>query len=170
MPGREGWDILPDLARTLGVPVIVLTANADLGTRVRAFREGAVDYLAKPFFIEELAARIRSRLSAEAFGTSRPALDFGAVSIDLEARRVSVAGAELALTATEFDILAYLAARPGRAISRATLGDHVLPPDGERLERTIDSHVSRIRSKLGSEAGRVRTVWGIGWKWAEPEV
>lgn len=164
MPQADGWELLPEIARGLGVPVIVLTANADLTTRVRAFREGAVDYLAKPFFIEELAARIRSRLNAEAFGTSRTVLNFGELSLDLEARTARVAGADISLTGAEFDILAYLAARPGRAISRATLGDQVLPQDTDRLERTIDSHVSRIRGKLGTASGLIRTVWGIGWK------
>ncbi|MBA3836432.1 MAG: response regulator transcription factor [Sphingomonas sp.] len=164
MPERDGWSILPDLVKLWDLPVIVMTANADLNTRVRAFKEGAIDYIAKPFFIEELVARIRTRLHHETYATVRTELRFGGCLIDLAGRTVHVDGAPVPMTEAEFDILAYFAARPGRAISRAMLAENALTAQSERAERTIDSHVSRIRAKLGVAGGHIRTAWGIGWK------
>ena len=166
MPGRDGWSFLPDLVNSWNLPVIVLTGNVDLKTRVRAFKEGAVDYLAKPFFIEELVARIRSRILSDTYSTTRATLRFGACEMDLEARTVLVGGAPVAFTEAEFDILSYFAARPDRAISRGVLAEKALSIDGERTDRTIDSHVSRIRTKLGAEGAHLKTAWGIGWKLA----
>ncbi|MBX9746996.1 MAG: response regulator transcription factor [Hyphomonadaceae bacterium] len=164
MPERDGWSFLPELVNSWNLPVIVLTGNIDLKTRLLAFKHGAVDYLAKPFFIEELVARIRSRVFAETYTTARKTLRFGACEIDLEARTVLVHGASVTFTEAEFDILAYFAARPGRAISRSVLAEKALSTDGERTDRTIDSHVSRIRTKLGAEGAHLKTAWGIGWK------
>lgn len=164
MPERDGWSLLPDLSKHWEIPVIVMTANVDLSTRVRAFKEGAIDYLAKPFFMEELVARIRTRLHVDTYATTRKALFFGACVIDLDRRTVSVDGVDIVLTEAEFDILAYFAARPGRAIARSTLAEQALSTLGERAERTIDSHVSRIRAKLGAAGSHLKTAWGIGWK------
>ncbi len=164
MPERDGWSVLPQLVREWSVPVIILTANADLSTRLRSFTEGAVDYLSKPFFIEELVARIRTRLRAEAHQSHRTEIRFGDCRIDLDARLLQCGDKEIALTPTEFDILTYMALRPGRAVTRAMLADHAMPESGERFDRTVDSHVSRIRSKLGPAGSAIQTVWGIGWR------
>lgn len=161
MPLRDGWSALPDLARHWKMPVIVVTANADLATRLRAFKEGATDYVAKPFFLEELVARIRSRLPR---ADAPRQIAFGDTRIDLERRTASRGEADLGLTQTEFDILAYIAARPDRAVTRAMLSESAMASDGDRFDRTVDSHVSRIRAKLGADAAAIKTVWGIGWR------
>jgi DNA-binding response OmpR family regulator len=165
MPEVDGWSVLADERRPLEVPVIVLTANADLPVRIKAFQLGASDYIAKPFFIEELAARVRARLMTAP--TTPEAIDtpliVGDCIVDRARRAVTRAGLDLRLTPTEFDILAYLLARPDRAVARGALADHALPASGDRNDRTVDSHVSRLRAKLGTLGERIRTVWGIGW-------
>lgn len=160
----NGWEVLLDCCELGPVPAIIITANVDLKTRVKAFRDGAVDYVAKPFYIEELLSRITVRLLKTQYNTDRSSLQFESLSIDLAGRSVTVDGAAISLTEAEFDILAYLGARSGRAISRATLADEALRQGSERSERTIDSHISRIRTKLGAQAAHIATCWGIGWK------
>lgn len=163
----SGWEVLLDCHELGAIPAIIITASVDLKTRVKAFSEGAIDYIAKPFFVEELLSRINARLLKTRYETSRSLIDLDGFTIDLAGRTLSVDGITIPLTEAEFDILAYLAARPGRAISRATLADEALRQGFDRSERTIDSHVSRIRSKLGPRAGHIATSWGIGWKFIE---
>jgi DNA-binding response OmpR family regulator len=92
-------------------------------------------------------------------------LALGDVVVDLDARQARRGHEDLGLTAHEFNVLVYLRERPGRALTRAQIADHTLPEDGERFDRTVDSHISRIRKKLGQEAGgRIETVWGIGYR------
>lgn len=160
----SGWQVLLDCRELGAIPAIIMTASVDLKTRVRAFHEGAVDYIAKPFYIEELLSRVNVRLLKQQFETDRRTIEFEKFSIDLGGRTVMADGVLVALTEAEFDILAYLAARSGRAISRATLADEALRQGSERSERTIDSHISRIRTKLGPKAVHIATSWGIGWK------
>ncbi len=157
----EGWPLLSEAA-TQRVPVIVLTALVDVATRLRALEGGAVDYVSKPFFIAELVARIRLRTTQASEPGDRIA--FGDALVDLARRELRVGGEPVALTPGEFDVLAHLVRRPGRAVSRATLAFEVLSGDSERLERTVDSHVWRLRAKLGDAAEHIETVWGIGWR------
>lgn len=116
IPELSGFEILTQLQHRSSPPVIVLTARTELGDRLQRFSLGAVDYVCKPFWIAELVARIRTRLG---LGASSPVvhrvLRFGGLAIDLCARAVTLLGEPVKLTRTEFDILAYLAARPGRA-------------------------------------------------------
>lgn len=161
LPKRDGWSLLLDPER-LNIPVIVLTARSDLSTRVKAFEAGAVDYLAKPFFLAELVARVRARHQPSSSGGR--VVRFGEAVVDLVARTLLVSEQPVTLTRTEFDILAYLVLRPGRAVSRAALAEKASLADGDRLDRTIDSHVSRLRQKLGPSSSAIRTVWGIGWR------
>jgi len=158
---QEAWPLL-DAAVERGLPVIVLTARIDVVTRLRALESGAVDYLAKPFFIVELIARIRLRMSSAA--PARERIAFGDAVLDIGGRELRVQGASVPLTPGEYDVLAYLLSRPGRAISRATLSSSALSEDSDRLESTVDSHISRLRAKLGDSARFIKTVWGIGWK------
>lgn len=169
LPGQGGFEVLDQWRGRISTPVIVLTARTDLDSRLRAFELGAVDYLPKPFWIEELVARIRARLRLPAPAPARTAA-WDDVVLDLDARAVSVAGAEVALTAHEFNVLAYLAERPGRAVTRRQLAEAALPAGGDRSDRTVDSHIARIRRKLGRPGGlRIATVWGIGYRFDAPE-
>lgn len=164
LPGRDGFSILEAMSGRVSTPVIVLSARTELDARVRSFTLGAVDYVPKPFWIEELILRIRSRLNLQEESPHR-VISIGAVMLDLDRRSALRDGSDLGLTTHEFNILHWLVARPDRAISRQQLADNTLPEDGERTSRTVDSHVSRIRKKLGEEGRRIKTVWGIGYRY-----
>jgi two-component system response regulator MtrA len=167
LPGKHGFDILKRFRERSDVPVIILTARTDTHDKVRGFKLGGDDYLTKPFWPEELVARVRARLR-------RPSIEheadrsLGPLMIDFERRIVTVDGAEIELTRTEFDILATLARRPGAAITRRRLVERCLDEEREGTERTLDVHVSRIRKKLGDAAEQLQTVWGIGYKLVAP--
>jgi DNA-binding response OmpR family regulator len=164
LPEQSGFDVLTQLQSRSRTPVIVLTALSDLSARLRSFELGAADYVPKPFWIEELVARIRSRVSRRDERVSHSVVWSNAVA-DLDARTLLVDDARVPLTKHEFHVLAYLLERPGRAISRAQLLEHALDPFEDRSDRTLDSHIARIRKKLGAEAARaIVTVWGIGYR------
>jgi DNA-binding response OmpR family regulator len=118
--------------------------------------------------MEELVARVRARLSAPARAESR-VVAWDDVAVDLDARAVSAAGAPVAVTKNELDLLAYLIERPGRAVSRAQLAEAVLSSGSEVDQRTVDSHISRVRRKLGDAGARIATVRGIGYRFDPPE-
>ena len=170
LPERDGLDLLEAWRDRLSTPVVVLSARTDLEARLKSFSLGAVDYLPKPFWMEELVARIRSRLRIREDEPHR-VISWASVKVDLDARTVSVGESDVELTSHEFNILAFLVERPGRAVSRRQLAENALPESGARYDRTVDSHLSRIRSKLGADcAAAIRTVWGVGYKFeAEPE-
>lgn len=162
LPDLDGESLLRALTERRRVPVLVLTARTDLPTRLRAFGAGAIDFISKPFFIEELIARIRTRIGAPP--SPSEVLTFLGVTLDLRARRVLGPHGEIALTRHELDIFAYLAARPGRAISRAHLAENALSSADGCEPRTIDSHVSRLRRKLGRAGVAISPVWGVGYR------
>jgi DNA-binding response OmpR family regulator len=165
LPGRSGFEVLEAMSGRVSTQVIVLTARTELGARLDSFRLGAVDYVSKPFFIEELVARIDARLARRP-ETPRRRLQLGSVTLDLDARLALRDEQDLGLTAHEFNVLAWLAGRPGRAVTRQDLAEHALGTEGVS-DRTVDSHVSRIRSKLGDDGKRIETVWGIGYRLLE---
>ena len=133
--------------------MLVLTAKADLADRLRSFDLGAVDFVTKPFWMEELVARLRARLRIAVEAPKR-VVAWQDVSLDLDGRTVTVGWRRPVLfTRHEFDILAYLVERPSRAISRNQLAEHALMPDGQRDARTVDTHIARIRKKLGAQGG-----------------
>lgn len=168
LPGQSGFETLEQLRSRSSVPVIVLTALSGLEERLRVFGLGADDYLAKPFWMEELVARVRVRLRVPE-PANKLVIRWDNVMVDLDARTVTVGQEAVELTRHEFNVLAYLLERPGRAASRQALADAALPLGGERVDRTVDSHVARIRRKLGEAGARIHTVWGIGYRFDPPE-
>lgn len=164
LPERSGFEVLEAVQSRVSMPIIVLSARTELAARLQSFESGAVDFVPKPFFMEELIARIKTRLALAKEAPPRE-LDLADVTIDLDARVARREGVDLGLTTYEFNVLAFLRARPGRAQSRAQIAEAALSGFNEGDERTVDSHVSRIRKKLGSQAGGcLRTVWGIGYR------
>jgi len=169
LPELGGFEVLELWRGRLSTPVIVLSARTELDARLQAFAGGAVDYLPKPFWFEELLARVRARLRLPDAAAPTRTLAWDDAVLDLDARTVTLAGEPLALTAHEFNVLLYLVERPARAITRRQLAEAALPAGGDRSERTVDSHVARIRRKLGAAGGRIATVWGIGYRFDAPE-
>ena len=164
LPERSGFEVLEVVRSRVSTPIIVLSARTELAARLQSFESGAVDFVPKPFFMEELVARIKTRLALAEEAPPRE-LALADVRVDLDARIVRREGVDLGLTTYEFNVLACLRERPGRAQSRVQIAEAALSGFNEGDERTVDSHVSRIRKKLGPEAGgRIRTVWGIGYR------
>lgn len=164
LPDLTGFDLLDAWRSRLTCPVIVVTARTELRDRLRVFDLGAVDFLAKPFWMEELVARIRLRLRV-VDEAERRQVAWDDVVVDLDARVVTNSeGTDLQFTSHEFNVLALLLERRGTALTRDQIAQNALPLDGDRQDRTVDSHVSRVRKKLGDAGSRVRTVWGIGYR------
>jgi DNA-binding response OmpR family regulator len=162
LPGKDGSLVLRDL-RAAGqrLPVIVLTARDDLSDKVAAFEGGADDYLTKPFKFEELLARIRARLREE--GTPEQAvLTTGTVVLDLRARRVTVTGEPVELTAREFSILEVLMRHQGQVLAREQLLSHVWGYDYDPASNVVDVYVGYLRRKLGEQV--IETVRGVGYR------
>lgn len=167
LPDRSGFDVLEEIQGRCTAPVVVLTGRLELGDRLKCFELGAADYVAKPFYFEELVARIRSRLRAREGVTPR-VVSWAEVVVNLDGRTVLVADAPVALTRSEFDILAYLLERPKLVASRRILAKRTALSLGEPDVRTVDVHVARVRKKLGEAASAIVTVWGIGYRFDPP--
>jgi two-component system response regulator MtrA len=163
LPGTYGMDLLKLYRSRSEVPVLILSARDDASDKVRALKLGADDYVTKPFWPEELVARVNARLRRPALRRS-DVVRVAGLTIDLEGRSVEGPDGAIQLTRVEFDLLAALARRPGAAITRVALVDAALDPDKEGSERTLDVHVSRLRKKLGPAGAAIATVWGIGYR------
>jgi len=163
LPGASGFEVLEAMSGRVSTPVLVLSARTELDARLRSFELGAVDYVAKPFFLEELVARIRVRLALQAERPNRQVL-VGGCLVDLDARVVSRDGTDLGFTKIEFNVLAWLVDHSGEAVRRHQLAVKVLGLEAAS-DRTVDSHVSRVRRKLGDDGELIKTVWGIGYRY-----
>jgi len=163
LPGTYGMDVLKHVRRDSGVPVMILSARNETADKVRALKLGADDYVTKPFWPEELLARVRARLRRPSM-EAEDRLRVGPFAIDVRGRRLELDGKACDLTRAEFDFLVALARRPGAAIRREDLVEGVLDSDRHGTERTLDAHASRLRRKLGAHGRHIKTVWGIGYR------
>jgi two-component system OmpR family response regulator len=168
LPDQSGFEVLEQIQGRCDAPVVVLTARIELEDRLRCFALGAADYVSKPFYFEELVARIRSRVRAREGATPR-VVSWADVVVNLDGRTVLVGDAPVALTRSEFDILAYLLERPGLVVSRTILAKRTALSLDEPDARTVDVHVARVRKKLGEAASTIVTVWGIGYRFDPPD-
>ncbi|MBM4389672.1 MAG: response regulator transcription factor [Deltaproteobacteria bacterium] len=170
LPGMQGTEVCRRLraeAATASVPIIMLTARGDEVDRVVGFEVGADDYVTKPFSSRELVLRIRAVLRRVGLGSAEETagqLRLGALRIDAAAHRAWVDDDEVSLTATEFRLLTTLARRSGRVLTRGQLLQEVwdMPPD--LGTRTVDTHMKRLREKLGAAGDRIETVRGVGYR------
>jgi DNA-binding response OmpR family regulator len=169
LPGRSGLEVLREVRAepsTRDLPVVVLTARSAEMDKLLGFEHGADDYLTKPFSPRELVARLKALLRrahpAKAAGT----IEVGELKMDTLAREASWKGKPLTLTPREFDLLAFMASRPGRVSSREELLRKVWGYDYVGETRTVDVHVRRLRAKLGAKSQLIETVLGAGYKLA----
>lgn len=150
------------------LPILLLTAKTEEIDRVVGFEVGADDYVTKPFSPRELALRVAAILRrASAEPAPARMLERGALALDAERHRCTVEGAEVTLTAKEFRLLETLMARPGRVLSRQRILDEVWGSDITVTERTIDTHLKRLREKLGPAGDLIETVRGVGYRFAD---
>ncbi|WP_171064653.1 response regulator transcription factor [Actinomadura soli] len=170
LPDLDGAEVLKMLRGISDVPVIIATARDDEPEIVRLLNAGADDYLIKPFSIEHLSARLAAVLRRSVRSGPTAELRVGGLHIDLDRREAALDGEPLELTRREFDLLAYLAARPGRVVARRELLAEVWR-QAYGDDQTIDVHLSWLRRKLGETAAAPRylhTVRGVGVRLAEP--
>ena len=173
LPDLSGEEVARSLRTASDVPIIMLTSKAKEEDRVAGLRLGADDYLVKPFSPRELVARVEAVLRRAGGGRAEGPLSFGdgEIVIDRETRGVTLGGAPVELTRSEFDLLYALASRSGRVYSRYELVTRVQGYDYEGYERTIDAHVKNLRRKLGDDPKNPRyviTVTGVGYKFGVP--
>ncbi len=172
LPGFDGLEVCRRLRASLPtVYVMMLTAKSSEVDRVVGLEVGADDYVTKPFSLQEVVARVRSGLRrlhmTETAGESDQPIVIDGLVIDLSRREVSVDGEPVQLTVREFDLLYFLASHADKPFTRMQLLDKVWDLRYEGYERTVDSHVQRLRSKIEPDAGSprfVKTVWGVGYK------
>jgi two-component system, OmpR family, phosphate regulon response regulator PhoB len=170
LPGTEICRRIKNDPRTRHVPVIMVTARSDEVDRLVGFELGADDFVTKPFSVRELLLRVRAVLRRGAPGEPEPVRErLGPVRIDEVAHRAYVAEREIELTALEFKLLATLMARAGRLQTREMLLRDVWQVNGEPQTRTVDTHVKRLREKLGEGRDLIETVRGAGYRMTDPE-
>jgi len=164
LPGTEVARILRQDEKTRAIPIIMLTARGSEIDRIVGFELGADDYVVKPFSPRELVLRIQAILRREGREEIEERIIFEPLVIDLAAHAVRLKGREIELTATEFKLLHRLARRPGRAFSRDQLLTDVWGYSGDLETRTVDTHMKRLRAKLGSIGAWIETVRGHGYR------
>jgi DNA-binding response OmpR family regulator len=163
LPDVDGLEVCKRLRATSRIPVIFLTARDSEVDRVLGLELGGDDYLTKPFSPAELVARVKAVLRRVDGGPAPEVMQVGAVVIDAGRREVRVDGAPVDFTTKEFDLLRYLAERPGLALSRQQILDGVWGHDWYGDARTVDVHIAQVRKKLG-DAVEIKTVRGVGYR------
>lgn len=171
LPILDGIAVCRAIRERHVLPVIMLTARSAEADVILGLEVGADDYMVKPFRMRELVARVRANLRRHDLNGERgePGANHGSyrrgpIALDGAAREVHVDALEVDLTPREFDLLALFMANPGRVFSRDYLLERVWAADSDVTDRTVDTHVQRLRKKLGPAAANLKTVWGIGYK------
>jgi DNA-binding response OmpR family regulator len=178
LPSMDGLELCRRLrTKPNYTPILMLTARSSELDRVLGLEIGADDYLTKPFSIRELLARVKALFRrVEAMGSQtgpgiQKMIQTGDLMIDTEKRKVTLHGKSVDLTAKEFDLLLQFAQHPGRVYTRSQLLDQVWGYGHEGYEHTVNSHINRLRAKIEKDPahpGYILTVWGVGYKFAEP--
>lgn len=166
LPGLTGEQVLPLVQ---GIPVIVVSAKADVADKVKLLRDGAADYITKPFDTRELLARINVQLRMAASLGSIGSLTFGGLNLDLDSHNLSVNGQAVRLTRTEYAILKLLMQNPRQVLTKSLLLERISTDTPDCTESSLKIHVSNLRRKLRETGGRdyIESVWGIGYKMQE---
>ncbi len=163
MPKMDGWQVLREIRETSKVPIIMLTARADERDELKGFELGVDEYVAKPFSPKILMARVEAILRRTK-GDAEEALTEGTITLDKTAHEVRVDGERVDLSYKEFELLAYFMENKGVALSREKILNSVWNYDYYGDARTIDTHVKKLRAKLGERGEYIQTIWGMGYK------
>jgi len=167
LPDMDGLDVCRNVRRQehlAGVPIIMVTARDQETDKVLGLELGADDYVTKPFSVKELVARIHAVLRRGAPPSEASPIVVGPLAIDPGRHKVTVAGAAVDLTSTEFRILHFLASRRGHVFTRDQILDHLWGNEKAVVDRTIDVHIRNLREKLGPAAGMIKNIRGVGYK------
>ena len=164
MPKMDGWQVCREVRETSKVPIIMLTARSEERDELQGFELGVDEYISKPFSPKILVARVNAILR-RTFGTvGNDSLEAGGITVDKSAHIVKIDGTPVELSYKEFELLTYFIENQGIALSREKILNNVWNYDYFGDARTIDTHVKKLRSKLGDKGEYIKTIWGMGYK------
>ena len=164
MPKLDGWEVCKEIRSQSKVPIIMLTAKSDERDELLGFKLGVDEYISKPFSPKILVARIEAILRRSAPGDEDEKVEMGGIVVDKAAHTVTVDGKDVELSYKEFELLTFFMANKGIALSREKILNNVWDYDYYGDARTIDTHVKKLRSKLGEKGNLINTIWGMGYK------
>ena len=164
MPKMDGWQVCREIRAYSKVPIIMLTARADEQDELLGFQLGVDEYISKPFSPKILVARIEAILRRTNPKGQETLLTCGGIEVDKEAHQVKINGQDVELSYKEFELLTYFMENKGIALSREKILNNVWDYDYYGDARTIDTHVKKLRSKLGEQGNMIKTIWGMGYK------
>lgn len=164
MPKMDGFHVLKQIRETSSVPVIMLTARSEEKDELMGFKLGVDEYVTKPFSPKVLVARVEAILKRVSGLSMEDILEINGIVIDKVAHKVTVDGSEVDLSFKEFELLTYFVENKGIALSREKILNSVWDYDYIGADRTIDTHVKKLRAKLGEKGDMIKTIWGMGYK------
>jgi len=163
MPKLDGWEVCKEIRQYSEVPIIMLTAKAEERDELLGFKLGVDEYISKPFSPKVLVARIQAILRRSSAGEGET-IDIGGITLNRSAHEVAIDGSRIELSFKEFELLAYFIDNKGIALSREKILNNVWNYDYYGDARTIDTHVKKLRSKMGKKGNYIKTIWGMGYK------
>ena len=169
MPRMDGWQTCREIRQSSQVPIIMLTARAEESDELQGFNLGVDEYISKPFSPKILVARVEAVLRRSNAIAAGETIDAGGIVIDKAAHQVKIDGGEIDLSFKEFELLTYFVENQGIALSREKILNNVWNYDYFGDARTIDTHVKKVRSKLGEKGNYIKTIWGMGYKFEVDE-
>ena len=164
MPKMDGWQVCREVRETSKVPIIMLTARSEERDELQGFELGVDEYISKPFSPKILVARVNAILRRTLGAVGNDSLEAGGITIDKSAHIVKIDGTPVELSYKEFELLTYFIENQGIALSREKILNNVWNYDYFGDARTIDTHVKKLRSKLGDKGEYIKTIWGMGYK------
>ncbi len=164
MPKMDGWQVCREVRQSSKVPIIMLTARSDERDELQGFELGVDEYISKPFSPKILVARVEAVLRRSNLMEAEEATDAGGIRINKSAHIVTIEGKNIDLSYKEFELLTYFVENQGIALSREKILNNVWNYDYFGDARTIDTHVKKLRSKLGEKGTYIKTIWGMGYK------
>ncbi len=170
MPKMDGWEVCKEIRQYSKVPIIMLTAKSDERDELLGFELGVDEYISKPFSPKILVARVEAILRRSGNAVGNEKLSAGGIELDVQAHEVRLDGELIELSYKEFELLHYFIINQGVALSREKILNNVWNYDYFGDARTIDTHVKKLRSKLGAKGEYIKTIWGMGYKFEVTDI